>query len=118
MYAEGIVYMDTRKQVGRRIGAVQPAYKLRAHVFMIKFQRAQVVPVWIDRRYNQKYGHSGKQKRTDFIIVFFLTKEKVDDPKCNVCKPKQVGNNKIFTKRDLKIDRHCNNMKFCRYSLF
>ena len=40
---------------------------------------AEIMSVWIETGYHQKYGHSHKQECTEPVIIFFVFKEKVKE---------------------------------------
>ena len=44
--------------------------------------------------------------------------EEIPYPEGDICKPEQIGNNKIFTEWYAQVYGHCNNMEFFCYGLF
>lgn len=70
--AERIVHMDARKQVCRCISGIETLAEHGTDIVVRKISRTQILAIWIDGGYNQKYGHACKKKRTQFIIIGFV----------------------------------------------
>lgn len=47
MYPKGVVHMDTRKEVGRRIAGIEKFDQSGTDIMVRKIHRTQVLPVWI-----------------------------------------------------------------------
>jgi hypothetical protein len=103
--------MDAGEQVRCGIGLIQESAQHREKVMVRKINGAQVMPVGVNCGNDQKYGHSGKQKRAEPVIFALIAQRKISDPPGNICKPQQVRDDKIFTKRNQIIQGCMNNMK-------
>ena len=56
-------------------------------IVMLKGMGAEIMSVWIEAGYYQKYSHSHKQECTEPVIIFFIFEEKVKNRICDISKP-------------------------------
>ena len=103
--------MDARKEVRRRVGRPEPLAERRKGIVAGKILRAQVVSVGIERRNDEKYRHSREQKRAQLIKVRPVVPCGIDNAPGHVGEPEQVWDDKIFTERNIVIQRHMDHMK-------
>ncbi len=110
MYAQGIVYMDARKHVGRGVAVMDHLYQIAENIFMRIHFHPQICPIWINGADEHTDRHTDKQKSTESVIILLIREEEIKDCTGNINKPDHIRNDKIFRKRDHVIQRHMHDL--------
>ena len=71
---------------------------------------AQQMAVGVEGGYYEKQGHAGIQEDGIPIEVFPVFEKEPEINRRNVGKPEKIGYDKIFTKRDVIVQRKVNHM--------
>ncbi len=118
VHTDGVIYMNTWKNICTCICLIQPVHQCRKNVLLRIYLRTKVCPVMEKSADDQADRHAGKQADTQLIILFPAGKEKVSDPHRHIGKPQKVRHHKIFAERNIIIQRHMHHMIVGPYRLF
>ena len=106
MRSEGIIYMDTGEQVGRRIRLPKLTHQNRKYIVARHGVKPQMLNIRNKRRNHQKNQHSRAQKNCTSVIVAPILEKQIPEHSRYISKPEQVRHDKIFTERYIIINVH------------
>ena len=109
---EGIVYVDTRKNIGGSIHLIQPGDHPAEDVVIRKRCGTDIQPVRIDRGDDQENGHPREQIEEEAVIFRYIPVDcgEKSEHKEHEYKPGKVEHNKIFNKRNIPVERAVDQM--------
>ncbi len=103
MHTDRIVYMDAGEYIGAGVRLIEPGHKSCKNVLICIKHRSKIRSVWIDGADDEAQCHTGEEEGTKLIVVFLIHKKKIQYSHGNVQKPKEIGDDKVFIKRNQVI---------------